>query len=92
VVEFCDGWVPRRRDDWEPKKAVTRLRRAAIAAGRDPATLSITVFNAPADETQLTYYREAGIQRVLLEVPDLSRDEILRVLDKNAPLAKALTG
>jgi hypothetical protein len=25
----------------------------------------------------------------LLEVPDLSRDEILRVLDKNASLAKA---
>ena len=30
--------------------------------------------------------REAGIARVLLEVPDLSRDEILRRLDKNAPL------
>jgi hypothetical protein len=33
-------------------------------------------------------YREAGIGRVLLEVPDLSRDEILRVLDKNAGLLK----
>ena len=58
------------------------------AAGRDPATLSITVFDAPADAAKLASYREAGIERVLLEVPDSSRDEVLRVLDKNAPLTK----
>jgi alkanesulfonate monooxygenase SsuD/methylene tetrahydromethanopterin reductase-like flavin-dependent oxidoreductase (luciferase family) len=87
VVEFCDGWFPRPRAGWEPKGAVARLREAAVAAKRDPATLSITVFNAPADRGALAPYREAGIARVLLEVPDLSRDEILRRLDKNAPLA-----
>ena len=86
VVEFCDGWFPRPRADWEPKSAVARLRQAAIAAGHDPASLSITVFNAPADPGVLASYRDAGIERVLLEVPDLSRDEVLRVLDKNAPL------
>ncbi len=89
MVEFCDGWFPRGRGGLEPRSAVDRLRQAAIAAGRDPATLSITVFNAPAEEAALAPYREAGIERVLLEVPDLTRDEILRVLDKNAALANA---
>ena len=37
-------------------------------------------------------YREAGIHRVLFEVPDVSRDEILRVLDRNAPLIAELAG
>jgi probable F420-dependent oxidoreductase len=87
VVEFCAGWFPRPRAGWEPTSAVTRLGEAARAAGRDPATLSITVFNAPANAAALAPYREAGIDRVLLEVPDASRDDILRVLDKNAPLA-----
>ena len=87
VVEFCDGWFPRSGPDFSPKEAVGRLRRMAGAAGRDFASLSITVFRAPADRATLAAYREAGIQRVLLEVPDLSRDEILRVLDQNAPLA-----
>jgi probable F420-dependent oxidoreductase len=87
VVEFCDGWFPRPRGEWEPKRAAARLREAALAAGRDPATLSITVFNAPADAEALAPYREAGIARVLLEVPDLSRDDILRRLDKLAPFA-----
>lgn len=89
VVEFCDGWFPRPRSGWEPRSAVTRLHRAAVAAGRDPATLSITVFSAPSDRAALALYREAGIDRVLLEVPDLGRDEVLRVLDEKAPLAKA---
>jgi probable F420-dependent oxidoreductase len=90
VVEFCDGWFPRARGGWEPKSAEARLRKAATAAGRDPSSLSITVFSAPADQAALVPYREAGIARVLFEVPDLSRDEILRLLDKYAPLAAAL--
>jgi probable F420-dependent oxidoreductase len=88
VVEFCDGWFPRTRGGFDPKVAKERLRKAASAGGRDPKTLSITVFAAPADAAKLAPYREAGIERALLEVPDLSRDEILRVLDKNAALIK----
>ena len=65
-----------------------RLARAAQAVGRDPNTLSITVFAAPADAAKLAPYREAGIQRVLFEVPDSSRDEILRTLDRNAALVR----
>ena len=88
IVEFGDGWFPRPRGGWEPKSAVARLHKAALAGGRDPATLSITVFNAPADPAALAVYREAGIDRALLEMPDLNRDEALRKLDALAPLAK----
>jgi hypothetical protein len=42
------------------------------------------VFNAPADEAVLASYRKAGIHRVR------GRDEVLRVLDRNAPLARVL--
>jgi alkanesulfonate monooxygenase SsuD/methylene tetrahydromethanopterin reductase-like flavin-dependent oxidoreductase (luciferase family) len=90
VVEYGDGWFPRPRRGWEPKAAAARLHAAATAAGRDPATLPITVFNAPADSAKLEPYREAGIHRVLFETPDLSRDEILRLLDRNAPLVAQL--
>jgi hypothetical protein len=51
--------------------------------------LSIAVFGAPPDKEKLAPYRDAGIQRVLFAVPDGSRDEILRMLDQAAPLAKA---
>jgi probable F420-dependent oxidoreductase len=90
VVEFGNGWLPRGHREFEPDRAVARLRQAAVAAERDPTTFSITVFNAPADEAVLASYRKAGIHRVLLEVPDRGRDEVLRVLDRNAPLARVL--
>jgi probable F420-dependent oxidoreductase len=86
VVEFCDGWLPIGRPGFDAKEAVARLRQAASAAGRDFSTLSISVFGAPANEAVLAEYREAGIQRAVLAVPDLTRDEILGVLDKHARL------
>jgi alkanesulfonate monooxygenase SsuD/methylene tetrahydromethanopterin reductase-like flavin-dependent oxidoreductase (luciferase family) len=84
VVEFCDGWLPIARPGFRPKEAVARLRQAASAAGRDFSTLSISVFGAPADEAVLAEYREVGIQRAVLGIPDLTRDEILGGLDKHA--------
>lgn len=88
IVEFCDGWFPRPRGGWEPKSAVERLHRMAKDAGRDPKSLSITVFRAPNDKAALSNYRDCGIDSALLEIPDLSRDEILREVDKLAPLVK----
>ena len=91
VVEFGNGWLPRAHRGFEPDRAVARLRQAAAAGGRDPTAFSITVFNAPTDEAVLASYREAGVYRVLLEAPDRGRDEVLRVLDRNAPLVSFLT-
>ncbi len=88
VAEFCDGWFPRATAAFDPKAQRVRLDAAAKAAGRDPKSLQMTVFRAPADAERLKPYRDAGVDRVLLEVPDLTRDEILKVLDKNAPLVR----
>lgn len=87
VVEYCDGWFPRPRG-FEPRQGIERLRRMADEKGRDFSTLSITVFGAPDDAKVLADYAKAGIQSALLGIPDLGRDEILRHLDKIAPLAK----
>jgi probable F420-dependent oxidoreductase len=89
VVDYCDGWFPRPRSGFEAATARDRLTRMAEQAKRDPATLTITVFGAPADAAALASYEKAGIQDALLAIPDLGRDEILRHLDTIAPLAKA---
>jgi alkanesulfonate monooxygenase SsuD/methylene tetrahydromethanopterin reductase-like flavin-dependent oxidoreductase (luciferase family) len=86
VVEFCDGWLPIARPGFNPKEAVARLRQAASADGRDFSTLSINVFAAPADEAVFAEYRELGIQRAFLAIPDLTRDEIMGALDNYARL------
>lgn len=61
IVEFCDGWFPRPRGGWEPKTAVERLHRMAKDAGRDPKSLSITVFRAPNDKAALATDRKSVV-------------------------------
>ena len=89
IVDYCDGWIPRPVGDFTAQGAVERLRRMAESKGRDPKSLMVSVFRAPADKAALAEYRAAGIDEALLEIPDLSRDEILQSLDRYAPLAVA---
>src|ERR1700736_2879562 len=86
VVEYCDGWFPRPGRGYEIKEQLARLRRMAEEKGRDPKTLSTSVFRAPPDKAVLKEYEEAGIDRAVLEIPDESSDEILRLLDRYVPI------
>ena len=87
IIDYCDGWLPRPRG-FDPVEGAARLHKMAMEKGRDPKTLSITVFAAPPKADVLESYKKAGIQGALLAIPDASRDEILRQLDEWAPLAK----
>jgi probable F420-dependent oxidoreductase len=88
VIEYCDGWFPRPRGGFDVVKGVAHLRQMAEKAGRDPSTITTIVFGSANDAKVLESYDKAGIQSALLAIPDDSRDEILRHLDKIAPLAK----
>jgi len=88
IIDYCDGWLPRPRG-FDPIEGIGRLKRMAEQKGRDPKTLSITVFAAPPKADVLESYAKAGIDGALLAIPDESRDEILKQLDAWAPLAKA---
>lgn len=81
IVEYCDGWIPRGGPKFEPKSGIARLHKMANEYGRHPKTLSTTVFRGPTTQEGLDACREAGIDRVLYDMPDVPRDEALKVLD-----------
>ncbi len=86
VVEFCDGWLPRGRGNFDAVEGMARLRETADAAERDMATLSVSVFAAPPDKAALERLAEAGITRALLHLPSEDRDTVLGLLDDYLPL------
>ena len=86
VVEYCDGWIPRAGPSFDPVEGMTRMHQAAEKVGRDPATLSMSVFRAPPEKQKLQAYAVAGVQRSLLRLPSADRDTVLKLLDEYAPL------
>ncbi len=89
IAEFCDGWMPiAGRHEFASK--VEALHDAARTIGRDPASLSIDVFGAPADVEGLRHLADAGITRAVLPVPSKSPPEVVARLDAYAPLVDAL--
>ena len=89
VVEFCDGWFPRARAGVDAILAQTKdLRAHAERVGRDPKTISTSVFGGKADPAVFERYRAAGIDRVVLPLPSEGRDRVLPLLDQHAALLR----
>ena len=84
VIEFCDGWMPigYRMDGLVEK--ITALRRRAEAAGRDPSSISITVFGAKPDRAALEQLSGAGVERAAFMLPPAGREIVLPLLDQYA--------
>jgi probable F420-dependent oxidoreductase len=91
VVEFCDGWMPigARAPVNFPEK-IAELRVRAEKAGRDPASISVSVFGAKPEEVALRTYQGMGVERALLALPSADRDTVLPLLDRYAKLAEAV--
>ncbi len=69
VVRTYDGWVPIAGRPQSFKRHVDALRKVATERGRDPKTLQISAFVAPADDgislEDLKLYKEAGADRLV---------------------------
>ena len=91
VVEFGDGWFPRGRNATDAAPIVTGLERlGALAhqAGREPKTITTSVFGARPDAAVLARYREAGVARAVFRLPPEGREQILPLLDRYATLIR----
>ena len=88
VVAYCDGWMPIGLRPKTLREAWAALRAKAEAAGRDPRTISVSLFWAPADEALLAEYAAAGVERVIFPIPPAPADEVLPKLDGYATLIR----
>ena len=89
VLSFCDGWLPRGNMAMaDPYKGMAELRNCAEALERDAASIPVSVFRALPEEDYLNKCREAGVTRVLFQVPSKSKDEVMPLLDQYANLVE----
>jgi probable F420-dependent oxidoreductase len=91
AIRYGDGWMPidGRGDDLAVLAG--EFREAVSAAGRDPASMEMSVFGAGPDADQLARYAAAGIDRAVFGVPPAEADDVSGLLDLYAELGSKLT-
>jgi probable F420-dependent oxidoreductase len=87
VLAYGDGWLPFPFDGLLDR--VADLRRRADDAGR---TVTVCVAGAPTDPAVLETYLEAGIDRVLFELPAAGRGPVERALEQAETAFAQATG
>jgi probable F420-dependent oxidoreductase len=90
VVRYCDGWMPIPIRAGALVDSIADLRQRARAAGRDPASIAISLYGVPADADALRSYAGAGVQRSIFALPSAGRDTVLPLLDRYAAVAAEL--
>jgi len=66
--------------------------KIAEEAGRDPASLSVTLGGAPEDLAVLRRNRDLGVTRMTVRLPPAKEQEILPILDRWAKLIPQVNG
>jgi probable F420-dependent oxidoreductase len=86
IVQLGDGWLPRVRDPAAVLAGITRLRSMARAAGRNEASIGISAFGVAGTHEAIAPFRDAGAERAIVAVTPGGADDMLRRLDRLAPL------
>lgn len=86
VMDFCDGWMPRGNFMADPSSVMETLRRYADEAGRDMSSIAVSVFRAQPKADYLAQCQEAGVMRVVLQLPSAGEDVVMPLLDEYAGL------
>jgi probable F420-dependent oxidoreductase len=87
VARYCDGWMPISMMA-NLQGEIAELRTLAQKAGRDPKSISISVFWAPPDRETIDGYEALGVERVIFALPPAPRDEVMPLLDSHAKLVR----
>jgi len=94
AIRYGDGILPAAPSagSGSPEEFMPHWRRMAEEAGRDPASLSVTLGGAPEDLAVLRRNRDLGVTRMTVRLPPGKADEILPILDRWAKLIPQVNG
>ncbi len=94
AIAYGNGWIPRadRLEKGGVGALIEQFRTMASEAGRDPASLPITIFRTPDNVEQLRYCQSIDVDRIVFSLPAEGEDKILPILDRWTALKKELEG
>jgi probable F420-dependent oxidoreductase len=85
AIRYGDGWVPILGPEAMARQ-ISAFRAMASEAGRDPASLEVSLYGFRVDADHFRRARDAGADRVVFFAPPFAGGEALRWLDAAAAL------
>ncbi len=94
AIRYGDGWIPQaaRGGYKEIADMIPEFRKMAEEAGRDPASIAITVWFPRNDVDLMKRYLDLGVERVVFNVESVAADQGLPVIDGIAELMRKVNG
>ncbi len=86
VVEWADGWLPLFSPPDQLAEDMKDLHERAERIGRDPKSVSVTLYGTRPDAEWLDAYQEMGVDSCLFELPSAPTETVMPVLDQLATL------
>jgi len=68
VVNWGDGWMPNRVTPEDIRQGRIEIDKLCKECGRDPNSISISVYGQPADAELLKAFESAGADRVMVRL------------------------
>ena len=92
AIRYGDGWVPHasRPEYGDVSDFLPQFHQMVVEAGRDPASLPLTMFRIVEDLDRLRHYRDIGIARVVITLPSAGPDQVLPIIDRWSDLIRRM--
>lgn len=84
TVEWGDGWMPSGSTPEQIKEGRDALNELAVGSDRDPSSIQVLAYIAPADREMLKAYEDAGADAAVVRVATASEKEALAELEEVA--------
>ncbi len=88
ALRYGDGWIPLsgRAAYGDIADHLSRFRQMASEAGRDLATVPLSMFAVPEDVDTIKRYRDLGVSRVVVSLESEDAGKTLPILDRWAKI------
>lgn len=84
AIAYGNGWIPHkaRPQYGDVSDFMPEFQKMAREAGRDPASIPVTIWGVANDLDQLRRYQDIGVSRVIVSMDSLGPDKMVPLLDQ----------
>ncbi|HST73767.1 MAG TPA: LLM class F420-dependent oxidoreductase [Acetobacteraceae bacterium] len=90
AIRYGDGWIPTARGDLAGE--LPEFHKMAKEAGRDPASIEVSLFGLGDDLDSLKRLAELGVARVVPMFESDKADKVMPVIDRWAKIIRQVNG